>query len=71
MLTTMIVLPGEHVRLEPQGACRINGEAGQLWIERRRCADGSGWMHWGQRFVPGKRATRADVINAFDLEGTA
>ena len=64
MLTSIIVLPSGRVRLEPQGPCRFNGRVGQLWIARRLCADG-GWMHSGQRFVAGKRATRADVVRAF------
>ena len=58
----------DGIRFEPQGRCRYNGTIGQLWIIRRRRTDGLGWLHWGSRFVPNDRATRSDVVRAFDLE---
>ena len=41
-----------------------NGVKGATWTQRRLSP--TGWMHEGRRFVRGS-ATRADVIDAFDL----
>ena len=55
---------GETQRFEANRRARVNGVDGITWIDRRQCADGSGWMHFGQAHLP-LRATRAQVIAAF------
>ena len=57
---------GADVRIEAAERAMLNGINGRFWVERRRCADGSGWMHWSKTFVRAG-ATRKDIVRKIGL----
>lgn len=55
---------GADTRYEPDSRVTMNGVQGIIWIYRRQCQDGSGWMHMGKQFNS-LRATRKDIAMSF------
>lgn len=57
---------GETLKIEASEHVRYNGVDGIIWTKRVKCADGSGWVHDGNIFLPTK-ATRRAIVESFGL----
>ncbi len=55
---------GTETRYEADGKVTMNGVQGIIWIYRRKCEDGSGWLHMGKQFNP-LAATRKQIAESF------
>lgn len=55
---------GADTKYEASERALYNGVDGIVWIQRVKCADGSGWMHFGKAHLK-LTATRREVVEHF------